>query len=397
MKLSAILEDIQRDLKTAQKRAIKNTESKVLSQLQLERIFKSGILSELEVKVLREYIEYRGSTFLINENTIKMVDSEFLKEGVIDWLKQKGQQAADALKSGWNTVKGLWSNFKDFVAGLVQQIKSAFQKAYDLAKKKLMQIAGWIKDLPSKGAEILNKLDDSTKKALASEFKNLSSCPSHINQVIQKFINGDQWEGNVLNGKGNVSENIFEDIKVLSALRSLKEGGAVHPEDVLKKYPVLHKVVKYAIEILKWTFNLPFKLVQTVIEKVTKGILEGVGFLSSKTGGPGPFIFAALGTLLAEGAEIIGHNTDVIHHGVEALLEATTTLVKTSFAWAGPVAEIFASTVHVVGTFTYYYAIAVLVLNVGKQFIELIKKPKGNPAPVNEIKISFSDLLSFPE
>ena len=397
MKLSAILEDIQRDLKTAQKRAIKNTESKVLSQLQLERIFKSGILSELEVKVLREYIEYRGSTFLINENTIKMVDSDFLKEGVIDWLKQKGQQAADALKSGWNTVKGLWSNFKDFVAGLVQQIKSAFQKAYDLAKKKLMQIAGWIKDLPSKGAEILNKLDDSTKKALASEFKNLSSCTSHINQVIQKFINGDQWEGNVLNGKGNVSENIFEDIKVLSALRSLKEGGAIHPEDILKKYPVLHKVVKYAIEILKWTFNLPYKIVQTVIEKVTKGVLEGVGFLSSKTGGPGPFIFAALGTLLAEGAEIIGHNTGPIHHGVEALLEATTALVKTSFAWAGPVAEIFASTVHVVGTFTYYYAIAVLVLNIGKQFIELIKKPKGNSAPVNEIKISFSDLLSFPE
>lgn len=397
MKLSAILEDIQRDLKTAQKRAIKNTESKVLSQLQLERIFKSGILSELEVKVLREYIEHRGSTFLINENTIKMVDSEFLKEGVIDWLKQKGQQAADALKSGWNTVKGLWSNFKDFVAGLVQQIKSAFQKAYDFAKKKLMQLAGWIKDLPSKGADVLNKLDDNTKKALASEFKNLGSCTSHLNQVVQKFINGDQWEGNVLNGKGSVSENIFEDIKVLSALKSLKEGGAVHPEDVLKKYPVLHKVVKYAIEILKWTFNLPFKLVQTVIEKVTKGILEGVGFLSSKTGGPGPFIFAALGTLLAEGAEIVGHNMETVHHGVEGLLEATTSLIKASFAWAGPVAEIFATTVHVVMTFTYYYAIAVLVLNIGKHFIGLIKNSKAKVATVNEIKISFSDLLSFPE
>ena len=278
MKLSAILEDIQRDLKTAQKRAIKNTESKVLSQLKLERIFNSGVLSDLEVKVLREYIEYRGSTLLINENTIKMVDSEFLKEGVIDWLKQKGQQATDALKSGWNTVKGLWSNFKDFVASLVQQIKSAFKKAYDFAKKKLMQLAGWIKDLPSKGADVLNKLDENAKKALASEFKNLSSCTSHLNQVVQKFINGDQWEGNVLNGKGNVSENIFEDIKVLSAIKSLKEGGAIHPEDVLKKYPVLHKVVKYTIEILKWTFNLPVKIVQTVIEKVTKGILEGVGF-----------------------------------------------------------------------------------------------------------------------
>lgn len=395
MKLSAILEDIQRDLKTAQKRAIKNTESKVLSQLKLERIFNSGVLSELEVKVLREYIEYRGSTLLINENTIKMVDSEFLKEGVIDWLKQKGQQATDALKSGWNTVKGIWSNFKDFVAGLVQQIKSAFKKAYDFAKKKLMQLAGWIKDLPSKGADVLNKLDDNAKKALASEFKNLSSCTSHLNQVVQKFINGDQWEGNVLNGKGSVSENIFEDIKVLSAIKSLKEGGAIHPEDMLKKYPILHKVVKYTIEILKWTFNLPFKLVQTVIEKVTKGILEGVGFLSSKTGGPGPFIFAALGTLLAEGAEILGHNMETVHHGVEGLLEATTSLIKASFAWAGPVADIFATTVHVIMTFTYYYAIAVLVLNIGKHFIQLIKNSKAKVAPTNEIKISFSDLLSF--
>ena len=86
---------------------------------------------------------------------------------------------------------------------------------------------------------------------------------------------------------------------------------------------------------------------------------------------------------------------ETLHHGVEGLLEATTTLIKASFAWAGPVADIFATTVHVIMTFTYYYAIAVLVLNIGKHFIQLIKNPKAKVAPTNEIKISFSDLLSF--
>lgn len=375
-KLTSILSEVKRELKSHQKKAIKETQRQTMSQLTLEKILDSGALLTEEASILREFIEYRGNSVVLNENTIKMVDKEFLNEGVIDWIKKKGKAALDFLKSGWASVKKVWNNFKDFVAGIIQKIKETFNKIWEWVKSKASSVVDWVKGIGKALPKVMNKLPDETKKAVPGDIQNLKACVVHFKTYVTKIISGDEWEGKVASGdlkvKDSANENLFEDKNIILTLKEdvISEGGGFHPEDLLKKYPILHKIVHYTIEGLLWIFNAPVKLVQTIIKKGSKSIFQSLGWLSSKTGGPGPFVFAAIATILAEAGEILGHNWGAVHHGIEVAKNWTVSLINSSLSWMGPVGSVFAIICDVVMTFGYYYAIATIVLSVGKLIVD---------------------------
>lgn len=374
-KLTSILAEVKRELKSHQKKAIKETQRQTMSQLTLEKILNSGALLAEETSILREFIEYRGNSVVLNENTIKMVDKEFLNEGVIDWIKKKGKAALDFLKSGWASVKKVWNNFKDFVAGIIQKVKETFNKIWEWVKSKASSAIDWIKGIGKALPKVAEKLPDEIKKAIPGDIQNLKACVVHFKTYVTKMISGDEWEGKVASGdlkvKDSANENLFEDRNIILTLKEdvISEGG-FHPVDLLKKYPILHKIVKYVIEGLLWIFNFPVKLVQTVIKMGSENIFKRLGWLSSKTGGPGPFVFAAIATILAESAEILGHNLGAVHHFLEVAKNWTVSLISSSLSWMGPVGSAFGIICDVVMTFGYYYAIATVVLNYGKLIVD---------------------------
>lgn len=390
-KLESVLSEVLGDFKKATKKATKGTEKIAMSQLTLERILDSGALSHEETSILREFINYRGHSIVLNENTVRMVDKELLEEGFMDWVKEKGQAVVNVFKKGWAAVKNIWKNFKEFVGKVIAKIKEQFQKIWAWIQEKASAVIGWVKNIPKALAKIGPKLSDEVKTGIGTDLQNLKACTVHLKSYVMNMVSGKSWASKVQSGDApdNVmKEDIFRDKEVILALKEgiiLEAGdGTVHPEDLIAKGgeaiggekgksvgKVLAKIAKYIIDIMMWIFNLPIKLIQTIIKKGPEYIFRGASQASKVTGGPGPFVFAALTTIIAESAEVLGHDIHAAHDLINQGLSWTSDLISSALTpIMGPAATGFAAVAHVVMTFGYYYAIATIVLNVGKLIIQ---------------------------
>lgn len=396
--LSSLLIEVKKELKTQQKRAIKETHKRTMSQLTIEKILDSGALLKEETDILKEYIKYRGNSIMLNENTVKIVNNELLSEGIISWIKDKGKKAMDFLKSGWENIKKVWQNFKDFIKSVIDQIKAAFNKVWKWIQDKVKSLLSWLKDIGKGASKVAAKLPKETKEKIPGEVGNLKACVSHIKTYFSSLINGEKWEKKVeagdLNVKDSVKEDLFKDKDLIILLKEIdiNEGeGGLHPTDILKKFPKTKYIVEHIINGLLFIFNLPVKIVQFIIKKVTDNALKGIGLVSSKTGGPGPFAFAAMGTMLSESAEIIGHSWGAVEDLIEKLLDVSASLVGSFTSWMGPgIGDSFKIICHCVMTFGFYYAIATLVMNVGKVLIDAAKTPLKGAENLSQVRESFT-------
>ena len=393
-KLESVLSEVLRDFKKATKKAAKGTEKIAMSQLTLERILDSGALSHEETSVLREFINYRGHSVVLNENTVRMVDKELLEEGFMDWIKEKGQAVVNVFKKGWAAVKNIWKNFKEFVGKAVAKIKEQFQKIWAWVQEKASAAIGWVKDIPKALAKIGPKFSDEVKTGIGTDIQNLKACTGHLKSFVMDMVSGKSWASKVESGDApdNVmKEDIFRDKEVILALKEgiiLEAGdGTVHPEDLIAKGgeaiggekgksvgKIIAKIAHYIIEIMLWIFNWPMKVMQEIIKHKAGKIFEGVSQASKAVGGPGPFVFAALTLVMAESAEVLGHGMEAVKEGVHNGIKFTSSLINTALTPIfGPAAQVLATIAHVVMVFGFYYAIATIVLNVGKLIITNVK------------------------
>lgn len=372
---------INKALREVEKAAVKHIERHSLKLLTVEGMLQSGAFSKEETDALRAFIAHRGNDIVLNEQTIKKVDQELLDEGLLDFIKDAPKKAAAALKSGWEGMKNAWGQFKDFAAGVAAKMKELFLKAFEWVKGKAQAAGAFIKDLPKGVAKLVSagKITEEQKSKVPGEFKQLKESTDFIGAKVKGWISGEGWQDKVVSGDlKDVKENLITDKEIITILKEEKlpitEGG-LHPEDAVKKYPALHKALKIIINGAMWIFNFPVKLVQTVIKMATKNVLKAVTWLSGKMGGPGPFEMAVLGTLLAEAAEVIeGAFHHPIGHAAEALSAGIGKLVGVSFAWAPGVSQALEIITSVVIKFGFFYAIATIVINVGKMIIDQVGK-----------------------
>ena len=81
IKLSDILKEIKTIKKATIKKAIQETTSKSMQLFVIEDVLSSGAFNKKESIALREFFIYRKSTPMLNENTVRMITKEMLKEG----------------------------------------------------------------------------------------------------------------------------------------------------------------------------------------------------------------------------------------------------------------------------------------------------------------------------
>ena len=184
-----------------------------------------------------------------------------------------------------------------------------------------------------------------------------------------------------------VYKEFFTNKSCMVTLREMKitlsEGGAGHPEDIIKKLVadapddsakkkianVLHRIVKIAVLTMKWVFNPIVTVAQKLIEVAMRNLFKGINFIGGLKpfGGPGVGESVGMGIIMAEIAEIGGHKTKSIHHTVEAGMEAGIELLNGIFSFIpgiGTVLKIILATIKIVGQILYYYAIGTLIINV---------------------------------
>jgi len=360
------LTEVRRQLKKYQKKTISEIKTIRNRQLTLEVILNSGVLSVQESTILREYFEYRGSTVLLNENTIKLVDREFLNEGAWGWLKSKGKQALDWLNSGWDKVKQVWKNFTDFTKSLAEQVKKMFKNLINKGQAVFEKSLNWLKSIPSKVKSGSVKIDN--MNLVTEESSLLAGCVKHIKNFMTLNIEqGKGWEKQVIDGTATpseevnenyIAENIFEDKQVINALYKMRineeeqhgdgedHGGhaVIHPEDAAKKYPALKKVVKWFFNLLNWVFNplgTYIKKELTSTDDNNPKMLANAPFnyiakVSGKIKGPtGEFV--ALGVLLTEVLELTVKKATWVGKGwtnaLETGIQWVTHTASLTFGW----------------------------------------------------------------
>ena len=416
------LTEIHKTLRQVRRKVIKEAKSNVMSfsRPMTEVIVHSGAFTIDEVNALQGFFEFRGRIPLLNENTIRMVDSEinskFVQEGIISWLKDKKDKVINALKSGWEGLKKIWSNFKEFVASCIQSIKDAFKKMTDAVLEKVQSGLDWIskmgddfkaaignvKEADAKAGGIqgfIQSIDDKANKALGlvpdkfhstlvDDIKNNILCVAHIRTKVKEILSGASWQSQVESGKGSsdikTNESIkkelttlFSNTEVMLEFRSLnlKEAGIEHPEDVIKTAisatgesgskigKALSAVVKVVLGILKYTLGIFSTIVNKIGAVVAKNLFKAISYISSTFGGPGTFEMTALGFFFGELAEVVGHDTHSIHHFIESAILGLFGIAKVAMPWAIPALETLQLIVTIVGNIFYYYAIATIVTN----------------------------------
>jgi hypothetical protein len=418
------LTEIYKTLRQVRRKVIKEATSNVMSfsRPMTEVMINSGAFTKAEVGALQGFFEFRGQVPLLNENTIRIVDKEinskFVQEGIVSWLKDKKDAVVSALKSGWEGLKKIWGNFKEFVASCVQSIKDAFKKISDAVLEKVQSGLGWISkisadfkaavggvqeaDADASGFQgFIQSIDNKANKALgldakkfhstlADDIANNAECVLHIKTVVGDILTGGAWESKVVNGEGNPSVDtttnesikkelttLFSNAEVMLEFRSLnlKEAGIEHPEDVIKAAmgaggetgkkagKALAAVVKVVLGILKYTLGIFSTIVNKVGAVVAKNVFKGISFVSNALKGPGTFEMIALGFFVGELAEVAAHNIHDIHKLVETSIDVLFNVAKVAMPWAAPALDILQSVVLIVGYIFYYYAIATIITN----------------------------------
>ena len=382
IKLTHILNEI----KSQQRKAIIATRRRTLSILTLEAIIESGALPINQTTALKEFFNYynRHALPLLNENTIRRIDSQMISEGFLDWIKDKGAAVANALKAGWDSVKKIWGNFKDFITSLIKKIKETFKAAVDLIKTKIESAINWIADLGKAVATLIKtQVNDTEKqKNLAAEIKDLTACISHIaTWKNEKIIDGGDWSQKLLDGSAISAAGDVDDIKTENSIFKdkalitlFKEGDEAKPEDMLKKFPTLYKIVEYLIEGLKWFFDPVGTALKTVIKLGVKSVFKATSLVSKALKGPGIYEFAVLTYLITEGGKSLGKKIEYIHDAIEATTDAIVTLSIDAWSWmtgpGKPIIDIFKSILNGIIMFLGYYSTAKLILNIIKPVID---------------------------
>jgi hypothetical protein len=387
-------------LKTVIKKSVNETKSRSIRLFVVEDVLQSGALSISEANALREFFNFRKSMTIpvLNENTIRLIDGEMLKEGFFDWIKDKASKFKNALSSGWDKLKGAWNNFKDFVAGLVTQIKEGLRKAFDTVVEKLKSAMDWGSDVANKVNELINKNQaDLYAKIAAKVAKKAKITPEEVHETLPVEVNTFQEASKHLfkktkevvvdattfttaalegDTKGEVKlegiNGFLKNKKLVEVLIKLNESALKHPEDLLEKYPLLHKVVKVVVNIFKWTFGIFSALVKQAGQLITQGFLAIVNFLSNITDGPvSPSKYALMSALVGELAEIAGHKIHMIHEYIEMSIDFIAKIVVAACPAIAPYVAIAREGFHIAGTFFFVYAIATVILNV---VVPVIKK-----------------------
>lgn len=420
------LSDIYRDMRQMRRKLIKETKSNAMrfSRPMTEVIITSGAFTQNEVAALQGFFEFRGRTPLLNENSIKVVDKEinskFVQEGIVSWLKGKGTAVLDALKSGWAGLKKIWGNFKEFVASCVQSIKNAFKKMTDSVMKyingklawitesgtKLKAAVGSVQEADAKAGGIegfVTGIDDKVNAALgmnAAKFHstlnkdivNLGSCTKHIAVKVGDIVSGKSWEKQVVSGDDagakdvdvTVAESIrkeyeslFGNKELMMELRNfnLKEAGIQHPEDVVKDVmsvggekgkklgKALSAVVKVVLGILKYTVGIFSTIINKIGAIAGKNVCKAVSWVSSLFKGPGTFDMIAIGFFCGELFEVFAHKQQKIHKLIEAGIDLLFGVAKAAMPWAYPALETLQIIVSITGYIFFYYAIGTLIAN----------------------------------
>lgn len=388
------LSDILKEVKTTQKATIKNsiqeTSSKSMQLFVIEDVLNSGAFNKIESIALREFFEFRKSVPMLNENTVQMINKEMLKEGFFDWIKDKASQFKDALSGGWDKLKAAWSNFKDFIAGLVSQIKEAMIKIFKDVVAKIKASFNWTKDIAKKAGEVVAKnqekamqsiLAKASKKAgktpeemhnlLPKEFDTLTQQAQYIVEfVTNNIVSVKDFAAKAIKGEkppGDVEESIglFKDKRLVETLIQINENEIDHPESLLKKYPRLQRLVTWIVKIWQWTFGIFGSIAKWVFKKIGENILGAINGLSKALKGPAiDPTYIALAALVAEIAEYVGaHN---IHKGEKMVIEGIQYIAgifKISVPVLTPFITALETIFYVTTIFFYVYAAVTIFIN----------------------------------
>lgn len=442
------LTEIHKTLRQVRRKMVKEATRQVMSfsRPMTEVIINSGAFTQAEVVALQGFFDFRGRVPLLNENTIKMIDSEinskFIQEGIVSWIKDKKDTVINALKSGWEGLKKIWSNFKEFVASCIQSIKDAFKKMTDNVLEKVKSglsyipkmgaelsaaiggiqeggasaggVQGFVKTIDNKVNKALGLDADAFHATLADDLQKYQECTEHIKTVVGEILTGRAWESKITKGEGNPGEDIainesikkelktlFSNAEVMLEFRNLnlnlREDGAIaHPEDVIKAAmsgggetgkkigKALSAVVKVVLGILKYTLGIFSTIINKLGAVAGKNIFKAISWVSSTLKGPGIFSMVALGFFFGELVEILAHGVPPIHHMIEAGITGLFGLAKVAMPWAAPALEILEIIVTTVGWIFYFYAIATVFINsllpAIKKFIEYTKTPEYKKA-----------------
>lgn len=404
IKLVDILKESKR-YKSITKKTLRETKNKTLQLFVIEDILQSGALSINEVKALREFFAYRKSKVMpvLNENTLRLIDNEMLKEGFIDWIKEKGKSFTNFLKSGWDKIKKAWGNFKDFVSGIISQLKKGMADAWKQTVQRFKDSFEWANDVVKKIEEIISKNASELYGKIAGkvskianiepkevhtqlpkEIETFGKASKHIFSVTKSnFVELETFEKDALEGnlKGNVDleqEHVrfLKDKKLVETLinktRRLYESAIAHPEDLLKKYPLLKKIVTVILKIFKYTFGIFSTIIKKAAQFLAENVLSIVNGVCQMTNGPvDPNNYAAMAAIIGELAEAAGHKIHLLHEKIEMAIDFISNIVKLACPPIAPNVEIITQAFHIAANFFFVYAIATVVLNV---IVPAIKK-----------------------
>lgn len=442
------LTEIHKTLRQTRRKMVKEAAHKIMSfsRPMTEVIINSGAFTQAEVVALQGFFDFRGRVPLLNENTIKMINSEinskFVQEGLGSWIKDKKDAVLNALKSGWEGLKKIWGNFKEFVASCIQSIKDTFKKMTDKVLEKVNKSLSYVSKVGTElnaaiggiqegGAAaggvqgFLKTIDDKVNKAigldaekfhatLADDVSKHKECTGHIKTKVGALMNGSSWESKIVKGEGNPGEDIaidesikkelktlFSNAEVMLEFRNLninlREDGAIaHPEDIIKNAmsgggeagkkigKALSAVVKVVLGILKYTLGIFSTIINKLGAVIAKNIFKGISWLSSTMKGPGTFEMIALGFFYGELTEVIVGSTPPLHHLIEHGISALIALARGLMGWALGVAETLEVIITIVGWIFYGYAIATVLANkvlpAIQKFIEYTKTPEYKKA-----------------
>lgn len=422
IKLSNIVYEIKREYKSSTKKIVQETTSRSLSLFAIEDVLNSGALTLHESLALHEFFKFRKSTPFLNENTIRLINKELLREGILDWIKDKGSKFASALKGGWEKIKKAWSNFKDFILGIVQQLKEAMKKAFDEIVSKFKSAMDFGQKIADKLSEMITDKQDQAinnlmKKVIQNSGKSDIKESANVNELNQEvvtlkktgahfytfiksnFIELETLEKNAISGKGaedesvqseSISNKLFQNKRLVETLINLNESGLAHPEDLLKKYPILHKIVKVFITIFKYTFGIFSTLIKKIGEKISGSILDIVNFTSRWVQGPvSETNYALLSALIGELFEIVGHSISGVEELVKDGISAALSIIQLIVPVLALHIEILKTVFEVAVTFFYIHAIITVLFTV------VVPKVKELLAYLDKNPSTFSNLTTM--
>lgn len=368
-------------------------------------ILKSGYLTLDEARAVKILL-IKNRIYTLNENTAKILDgtvsiilesnyNDVLTEGVfgdiLQSMKDLGDKAKEALKSGWSKVKGIWAEFtdlaKEVVAAFVEGLKSGYAKMGEYIKSGLSKIQGATKE----------KLEAADKSKLKQEVKDVSATFEFWNGYIKSdIVENKDIEAKVVKGDFNVEDDtklddkslevgltglekiadshirrgallsnyktkLLSNVNVLNALAEsrvsrmiLSEGGGFKHLEGSIKNPLLKNIVTYAIQGIGWVLNPVGKILTKLIQEFGKKGLPALSDMTKKLGGPGVFTFPILVGLLAEAIET---TLEVLH---------ASKFVQELIALIPVIGQLFTAALHVVEPAAYAmiaYGIATLIYN----------------------------------